>query len=144
MILIRKCKISDFDQVCCLLKQLWKGKRLNQKNLGKTFQIGLKSNTQFFICASYDNNIVGFCSLSLRNNLYARGMLAHIDELIIDEAYRSKKIGIKLVREAQRIAKSKDCKYIELNSGFHRKIAHKFYEKIGYHKEGLFFEKKLK
>jgi len=88
-------------------------------------------------------NIIGFCSLTIKNNLWQAGNLGHIDELIVDDNYRGKGVGSKLMDEITRIAKENQCKRIELDSAFHRKEAHRFYENEGYENRAYLFSKEI-
>ena len=49
------------------------------------------------IVAESLDQIVGFCSLTIKNNLWQAGNLGHIDELVVDEKYRGQRIGIQLI-----------------------------------------------
>ena len=56
-----------------------------------------------------------------------------ITALCVDEAYRSKGFGKKLVNAIEDWCIKKSCFYIEVTSGAHRnKDAHQFYESLHY------------
>jgi GNAT superfamily N-acetyltransferase len=63
--------------------------------------------------------------------------------MIVDGELRGKGIGTKLLEKTFETANLRKCKKIELDSGFHREQAHKFYEKIGFEKRAYLFSKDL-
>lgn len=140
---LRKVKIEDFEEVFCLFRQLWPAKELNHQDLKKVFERGLNSGSDEYICAEYNGGIIGFCSMAIVNNFWQEGHIGYIYAMIIDETYRGKGIGTKLLQEAYEAAKVRGCKKIELDSGFHRTEAHKFYEKNGYLKRAFLFSRDI-
>ncbi|MDF2989363.1 MAG: acetyltransferase [Eubacterium sp.] len=137
----RKVKIEDFEEVFYLFRQLWPAKELNHEELKKVFDRGLKTGSDEYICAEYDKGIIGFCAMAIVNNFWQEGHIGYIYAMIIDEKYRGKGIGTKLLQEAYEAAKVRGCKKLELDSGFHRTEAHKFYEKNGYLKRAFLFSR---
>lgn len=134
---------EDFEEVFQLLKQLWPDKKLNKEDLQRMFHESLKDPKQEYIVARYEKKIVGFVSLTIRNSLWQEGNLGHVDELIVDEKFRNKGMGTKLLKKIIKISKEKKCKRIELDSAFHRKEAHKFYESLGFENRAYLFSKDL-
>jgi len=65
MAVIRQCTSADFEQIFVLLEQLWPEKRLDLDALCQVFGRGLDSDLQHYLCAVENENIVGFCSLSI-------------------------------------------------------------------------------
>jgi GNAT superfamily N-acetyltransferase len=139
--IIRNCEISDFEEVFQLLLQLWPGNEVNQLQAKNVFQSGINSNNQVYLCSVYNSQIIGFCSLTIKNNLWVQGYLGHIDELIVEEQCRGKGIGSQLLKRAIEIASENHCKRIELDSGFHRIEAHEFYIKLGFENRSYLFSK---
>jgi len=140
---IKQCTEDDYSSILKLLKQLWPNRKLKNETLKKVYTIALKCEKQKLIAALIDNQIVGFCSLTIKNNLWQAGNLGHIDELIVDNNLRGKGIGRKLMNEIVQIAKKNKCNRIELDSAFHREEAHQFYENIGFEKRAYLFSKEI-
>lgn len=67
-----------------------------------------------------------------------------VDQLIIKEEYRGKGLGKLLMEEAKNIAIKNDCSRIELNCWMFNENALAMYEHIGYDKQRIIFEMKLK
>jgi ribosomal protein S18 acetylase RimI-like enzyme len=140
-VIIRKAENKDFNSIFLLLKQLWSNKKLNKTTLKKVYSRLLNSDNEEAWCAEINRQIVGFCTLSIRNSLWQESRMGHICELIVDEPFRGQKIGTKLIKKANNIAKKRGCKKIELDSAFHRKEAHSLYEKLGFKNRAYLFSK---
>jgi len=87
--------------------------------------------------------VVGFISLSFNFTIHDLGLVATINELVIDENYRNKRIGSILLKNAIEEAKSRGCTEIEVSSSLERKDAHLFYKKHNFEEVGKFFSKEL-
>lgn len=141
---VRYCTGNDYDAVYELLRQLWPDTLPDRKALQTVYNNALASENQTFIVALAGTRIAGFCSLTVKNNLWQAGNLGHIDELIVDSNLRGSGIGGRLLKEITQIAKGKGCKRIELDSAFHRKDAHRFYESAGYENRAYLFSKVIR
>lgn len=140
---IRQCRAEDFDEVAELLRQLWPDKPIDLPSLRPVFERALVSDSQKYICAAENGKVVGFGSLTIKNNLWQQGSICHIDELVVDNAYRHRGVGTQILQQLIGIAKEKGCRRIELDSAFHRKEAHQFYERLGFENRAFLFSKVL-
>lgn len=52
--------------------------------------------------------------------------------LVVDEAYRGRSVGRRLMEEAERWAREQGCAIVRLWSSTARAEAHRFYERLGY------------
>jgi glucosamine-phosphate N-acetyltransferase len=139
MIQIREGTNADFDEVVFLLRQLWPDKAIDTQSLKTVYEQALLSKNQKYLCAVENNEVVGFGSLTINNNLWQEGNLGHIDEIIVDSNSRGQGIGRQLLSELINLAKEMKCKRIELDTAFHRKEAHRFYEQQGFEKRAYLF-----
>jgi GNAT superfamily N-acetyltransferase len=135
--------MRDFEGVRKLLQQLWPDMISNTDELRIVFERALTSTTQKSIAAIAEDDVVGFCSLTLKNSLWTAGNLGVIDELVVDTHHRGMGIGKNLIEKISLIAHENNCTRIELDSSFHREEAHRFYEKIGFVKRAYWFSKRL-
>ena len=139
--------INDFSEIFPLLRQLWPNESLNNKldedKMKKVFQIGLNSPNQYFLIAKYSDRIVGYVSLTIKNDLWQGGNLGQIDELVVDREFRRKGIGSKLMDEMIKEAKNRLCKEAELISGFDRKEAQEYHVSQGFQRKAYVFRKKI-
>ena len=140
---IRKLNINDLEGLIRLLEQLWVGKTIEADAVKRVIEKGLNSDSQIYICAIDQGKLVGFCSLTIKNNLWVSANLGNVDELVVDSGYRNKGIGKLLMNKIEQIARDHDCKRLELDSSFHRTIAHGFYERLGFDKRAYLFTKDI-
>jgi ribosomal protein S18 acetylase RimI-like enzyme len=69
-------------------------------------------------------------TLHIVNNMGKR--LAHVDDVVISEAYRRQGLGTKIVRELIEFAKSRGVSQIRLTSRSARVAANKLYHQTGF------------
>ena len=140
---IRQCKANDFDTVILLLRQLWTDKTVDPTLLRPIFERGLASSSKMYLVAMDENQVVGFGSLSLKDDLWPEGQVAYIDELIVNSEYRSKGIGAQLLNHLIATAREKGCYRIELTCAFSRTDAHGFYKHNDFASRAYVFSKVL-
>ena len=143
MIKIRELTIYDVKNLINLLEQLWIGKQIDSVAVERIIKKGLNNGYQIYICATDDEKLIGYCSLTIKNNLWMLANLGNVDELVVDSEYRNQGIGRRLMSEIEKIAKNHECKRLELDSAFHRTIAHEFYERLGFEKRAYLFSKEI-
>lgn len=141
--MMRRCQQSDFDAVFQLLRQLWPDKELDMFALQNVYERGRMADSQVYLCAIDGEDLVGFASLTIKNNLWQAANLGHIDELVVDEKHRGRGLGTQLLKEIIAQARRRGCARVELESAFHRRNAHKFYERHGFENRGYLFSKPL-
>ena len=141
---IRYCTENDYEAVYELLRQLWADTIPDRDALRTAYTKAVASKSQMLIVARVGPRLAGFCSLTVKNNLWQAGNLGHIDELVVDGCFRGKGVGSRLLEEITKIARENGCKRIELDSAFHRKEAHRFYENAGYENRAYLFPKVIR
>lgn len=141
--IIRDTSMKDFERILPLFYQLWPNKKIDENELKRVFERGIGSEHDTYISAEIDGCIVGFCAYGIMNNFWQEGYIGYIYTMIVDEKYRGKGIGKALIEAACEKAKSFGCKKMELDSGFHREVAHKFYENNKYVKRAFLFSRDL-
>ena len=143
MIEIRKTQAEDFADVLSLLEQLWPNQRLDADALRRVFLKALASNEQVYLSACDGSQVVGFASLTVKNNLWQAGNLGHVDELVVDATRRGRKIGSRLLERITEEARRRHCGRLELDSAFYREEAHAFYERLGFDRRAFLFSRQL-
>lgn len=143
MFQIRPCRLEDFDVLRGLLRQLWPDESLEVDSLRAVFARGVAAESQAYFCVVAGGCVVGFGSITLKNNLWQAGYLAHVDELVVDRGHRGKGVGSQLLKHLIEFARQRGCRRIELDSAFHRKEAHEFYQRHGFENRALLFSKIL-
>jgi GNAT superfamily N-acetyltransferase len=145
----REANAEDFEACLPLLQQLWPTLKITGidieiqivEEIKEIFYRLLKNPDTKVILAENDGHIIALIDLTFRETLFYRGWAMIIEDLIVDENYRRRGIGSKLVRLAEEIAQQRDCHNIELNSDLYRKETHYFWEEIGYERKAYQFRK---
>jgi GNAT superfamily N-acetyltransferase len=136
---IRNCTPGDFDEIAALLLQLWPGKPQNREKLRRVYFGALSRPGVHYFCADRDGKIAGFGGLTIKENLWQEANLAVLDYLVVDDALRGEGLGGALLDHAIGIAHDNTCACLELDSAFHRREAHAFYEHRGFEKRAYYF-----
>ncbi len=136
---IRNAVSDDFNSIYPLFEQLWPNKELNRTELYNVFCRGVSSKTDELLCAVLDNSVIGFCAYAIVNNLWQEGYISYLYAMVINEAQRGKGYGTTLINEAIAKSKRQGMKRVELDSGFPREKAHKFYQNLGFEKRAYLF-----
>ena len=87
-----------------------------------------------------ENNIIGFLIYDIKNK---QDKIMWIDQLIIDEKYRKKGYGKKLIENAEEIAKQENCVRIEFSCWSFNTDALEMYKHIGYKEQRIILEKNI-
>jgi len=74
---------------------------------------------------------------------YVRGKHVYIDDLVSNELMRSKGLGAELLKYAESVARSMNCKSLRLCTGLENERAIQFYEKNNWKKSAFAYSKKL-
>ncbi|CAM4067902.1 aminoalkylphosphonic acid N-acetyltransferase [Yersinia intermedia] len=140
MISIRVAIVSDATLLQDLFLQL--GYQTKCENLES--QLKRESDNRCTLVAVSGKNICGVIVINFIIPVHEEGLWGVISALVIDEVYRGKRIGQRLLTEVESIAKDKMCTHIELSSSEVRTKAHKFYESNGFKEVRKRFVKQLK
>ena len=87
--------------------------------------------------------VLGVALWRLIENTY-EGRRLYVDDLVTDEARRSRGVGKALLGHLEGKARQHGCDVMALDSGAQRAQAHKFYFREGMHIPGFCFRKELK
>ena len=124
---IRELAYTDYNQVI----EIWKKSFSN--NFDKEINTTYLSDTSSVTLVSVDNDtITGVASLHIIKKLTRT--LGLIEDVAVNENYRGKGIGKKLVEKLIGIASEKGCDKTVLNSSEKNS---EFYEKIGFEKNEI-------
>ena len=93
------------------------------------------------LLALVDGVPVGFCSLHFRSRLNEVSPQAWIPDLIVTASARRQGVARALLSEAERLAAEAGCHGLTLESGHHRREAHRLYEAFGMTNAGFYFTK---
>ncbi len=90
------------------------------------------------------DKIVGYIHLRSEKQLHHASIVVEVLELIVDDNFRSQKIGKKLLDFAVNYSKSIGAAHIELTTNVVRERAHLFYKREGFKHTSLKFVRELK
>lgn len=97
----------------------------------------------YCMLAVYDEQrCVGISGIWIATKIYS-GKYIEMDNVVVDEAYRSKGIGKLLVDATLALAKKEGCRIAMLDAYIPNSAAHKFYERHGFEAKGYHFIKKI-
>ena len=82
------------------------------------------------IVAKDEKRIIGMATIHIVNNMGKR--IAHVDDVVISDAYRKQGLGTKIMRELINVAKSRGVSQLRLTSRSARAAANKLYQQIGF------------
>lgn len=99
-------------------------------------------NQYFQIAVFEGERCVGISGIWIGTKIYSSKYL-EMDNVVVDEAYRSKGIGKLLVDAATAKAKAAGCRTMMLDAYVENHAAHKFYFREGFVVKGFHFIKKL-
>ncbi|MFA9214671.1 MAG: GNAT family N-acetyltransferase, partial [Candidatus Methylacidiphilales bacterium] len=85
---------------------------------------------------------IGVCGFWINTKIYS-GKYIELDNVVVDQNFRSKNIGKLLCDHVLEIAKQQNCKTAMLDAYLENTKAHGFYEKLGFIKKGFHFIKPL-
>lgn len=89
-----------------------------------------------------ERHVVGLAVFRCFENTHA-GRKFYVDDLVTDEATRSSGVGHALLVFLEKLARDRGCTGMELDSGTHRKRAHKFYFREGFVISSFAFRKEF-
>ncbi len=130
--------IEQLDYICK------SGHDISINAVSRTF-LDMNRNNNIYnnYVAVLHEKIIGFISAVFYKTFFHTGGTALINELIIDENYRRKKIGEKLILKIKELAEDLNINEIEVSTSFENKMAIQFYKKNGLVDESILLGKEL-
>lgn len=143
---IRRAKLSDYEELMKLYDifyELSGDKVRYSKHNSDSFKEILKDDNSYIYIAEDNKKLVGFASFSFRYVVRYPKKIAQLEELFVLDKYRKQGIGKSFIKELESKALDVNCTNIYIESGFKHEVAHKFYQDLGYKKDGYYFKKIL-
>ncbi|MEH0155268.1 GNAT family N-acetyltransferase [Limibacter armeniacum] len=146
-IVVRKANSNDYEAICRLLQQLDElhielYPEIFQRIAGppREYDQVLKwienPDSEIIIVETEFQKVVAVMKLIIENSPqyanFKQEKYLLIDEIVVDDAYRSKGTGSLLIDEARDWAEQRNLNHIELNVYDRNKGSLKFYEKLGF------------
>ena len=130
-ILVRKYEDKDLESVNKILNSAFEEQKseFNDNNITE-------------IVAEVDNIVVGYLILTKVLNPIKGKYYYLIDYVCVDENYRGKGIGKKLLDYSEEYARNNNAIYLQLTCSTFRTSAHRLYKKCGYKKRDSYLYRK--
>ena len=148
MVDIRRATLADEEPVAMLIRELGEaigvsGGDINPVSWYSTLRKMLASPEWTFLLAEQKKKKAGLLILLILPSLYYGGNFAAITELIVKDEFQGKGVGMLLVEEAKRIARTQGCAEIDVSVEVQNEKAIGFYQKLGFEKKHADFGMKL-
>lgn len=143
IITIREATQKDYKELMKLYDAFYEGKRNYVSHKEDSFAKLLGSSNACMYVAEQEGKLIGFITASTRFVVRYSKPIMQVEELFVSLAFRKHGIGARLIEQIEEIAAGAGCVSIYIESNIHMKIAHKFYEKVNYKNEGIYFKKIL-
>ena len=139
---IRKINKNDLERAFELLNELNEG-NLDRETFLRNFDQKVQGKNSYCICAANGDEIVGVLFSEFRSKFYDPKKRLYVEDLIVDEKYRGRGVGEKILLELVEYAKNNNCGSIELTSVLENEAAHRFYEKNNFKKHSYKFKQSI-
>lgn len=127
---IREIKVDDYIQVAHLNKQL--GYNFPKNKVKERIEkISTCTKDKILVAVDKNDLAIGFIHATPYELLYYESIV-NILGLVVDEQYRKKGVGKRLLKAIEQWAKSNDYTGVRINTGLSRTEAHKFYRSCEY------------
>ena len=146
---IRTAELSDIDKG--LLEVFIEGYRFHQKGRPDVFMDLSDEELKNDLINSFEtlktivildeNKVLGYVSYTIKTRHVSKLV---VDQLVIKEELRGLGLGRILMDEVKKIALENNCERIELNCWMFNTNAQAMYEHIGFDKQRIMYELKLK
>jgi glucosamine-phosphate N-acetyltransferase len=128
----RSLEKTDYDKgYLSLLEQLAPVGNVTKNHFELSFD---KMNSNIFVI-EHDNKIIASGTLLIEHKfIHELSCVGHIEDIVVDNDYRSKKLGKKIVEHLVEYARMNNCYKVILNCSSEIK---QFYEKIGFYEKNI-------
>jgi GNAT superfamily N-acetyltransferase len=124
---VRPALVRDAAQIAALMLQL--GYEVAAAALAD--RLRRRGDRREVLVATRGDRVVGWAGVST-DEPFVEGFGAHLEGLVVDEAFRSAGIGAALLEAAEAWARERGCAFMRVQSNVIRERAHEFYRRQGY------------
>jgi GNAT superfamily N-acetyltransferase len=147
MIVYRLALHEDADALVSLLAEIMLHHGVTPpayERLRATVDTVLVSHDHHFLVADEDGSIVGMCALVFSYSTWSAARVCELQDVVVTETRRRRRIGRGLVAAAEDIARTRECSRLFLSAESWNLEAHRFYRSLGLaEKTCLYFERDL-
>jgi ribosomal protein S18 acetylase RimI-like enzyme len=138
---IRPAELSDAEVLAQLMGEL--GYETRASEMEMRLETILKNPSYQTLVSVSGGKVCGMIGCSAQHSYEHNNVGARILALVVSKSMRGQGVGKELVRAAENDLVAKNITRVALNTRFVREDAHKFYESLGYEKNGFRFVKTL-
>jgi ribosomal protein S18 acetylase RimI-like enzyme len=138
---VRDATFQDSQKLAKLMEQL--GYPTSFAEMQERLNLISSNSDHRTLVAEIEGEIVGMVGVGIGYFYEKNGVYGRILALEVDERFRRRGIGKRLIQEAEKWFGDKRANTVVINSGYHRHQAHDFYRNVGYKDTGLRFIKEL-
>jgi ribosomal protein S18 acetylase RimI-like enzyme len=138
-VIIREATQDDLYSILQLANQLSETITISESYLTGNFFKFIDNEHHCLVVAVKNEVVVGYVSGYFHNTIYACGLVAYVDEIVVDVKHRAMKTGAALMTAFEKISKEKGCVIVSLATYG----AKSFYEAHGYKSNAGYFKKYL-
>ena len=128
--MIRLAREVDAPALAPLLDQL--GYPLAAADVARLLEELFGDPAHLVLVAEEDGRVVGFVNANFRPQLHHLAPVGTIDELVVDEAWRGRRIGEQLVEAVLEEARRRGADTVEVMTHERRERARDFYRRCGF------------
>ena len=128
--MIRPAREADTEALAPLLAQL--GYPFGSAELAPALAELLSDPAHHVLVAEDDGEVVGFVNANFRPHLHHLAPVGTIDELVVDEARRGRRIGERLVEAVLDEGRRRSADSVEVTTHERRERARAFYRRCGF------------
>jgi GNAT superfamily N-acetyltransferase len=127
---VRPATPADRDQVFGLVGQLGHPLPVESGAFSESFEFALADEGRTAVLvAESDSTVVGYCLMTMTPLLYANGLSAQLQEIVVDEDTRATGVGTALVHAVEDVCRQRGVTQLTVAS----RRAGGFYDRLGYH-----------
>lgn len=138
-VLIRPAAPQDADAVLPLAVELATSARPTPEGFAAMYRTILTDPRCLLLVAETEGRVVGYLSASVRATFHADGLVAWVDEIVVEPAGRGHGTGAALMRSVEAWARSTGARTVSLAT----RRAGAFYEALGYTGSATYYKKPL-
>lgn len=153
MIKVRKVKVSDFNDVFNLYKQLYEAEcpfddNLNEKHYEteeakNNVLKRIRSRKRIVLVAEENNKVIGIIDGYIMNCSQYVKKVAYLDHLCVDKEFRKNGIGKLLIDSFEEKMKEQGAKFIKLNAFKENYPAVCLYDKVSFKEYSVYYVKRI-
>jgi ribosomal protein S18 acetylase RimI-like enzyme len=127
---IRAARAADAEALTPLLDQL--GYPLTAAAVARALGELLRDPAHLVLVAEEDGRVVGYVNANFRPQLHHLAPVGTIDELVVDEGFRGRRIGERLVEAVLEEGRRRGADVVEVATHERRERARAFYRRCGF------------